>query len=65
MFIGGCQRDWDRLPDPAAPLIVGIDGAYVHAKDQQSRTEGWFKVIAACRSETTEMTFSGMDISDL
>ena len=45
MFIGGCQRDWDQLPDPAAPLIVGIDGGYVHAKDQQSRTEGWFEVI--------------------
>ena len=45
MFIGGCQRDWDQLPDPAAPLIVGIDGDYVHAKDQQSRTEGWFEVI--------------------
>ena len=25
MFIGGCQRDWDQLPDPAAPLIVGKD----------------------------------------
>jgi Plasmid pRiA4b ORF-3-like protein len=45
MFIGGRQRDWDRLPDPAAPLIVGIDGGYVHAKDQQSRAEGWFEVI--------------------
>jgi hypothetical protein len=45
MFIGGSHQDWDRLPDPAAPLIVGIDGGYVHAKDQQSRTEGWFEVI--------------------
>jgi len=45
MFISGCQRDWDQLPDPAAPLIVGIDGGYVHAKDQQSRAEGWFEVI--------------------
>jgi hypothetical protein len=45
IFIGGCQRDWDQLPDPAAPLIVGIDGGYVHAKDQQSRAEGWFEVI--------------------
>src|SRR5258706_1370102 len=45
VFIGGCQRDWDQLPDPAAPLIVGIDGGYVHAKDQQSRAEGWFEVI--------------------
>ena len=26
-------------------LIVGIDGGYVHAKDQQSRAEGWFEVI--------------------
>src|SRR5580704_17145423 len=45
MFIGGCQRDWDQLPDPAASLIVGIDGGYVHARDQQSRAEGWFEVI--------------------
>ena len=45
VLIGGCQRDWDQLPDPAAPLIVGIDGGYVHAKDQQSRAEGWFEVI--------------------
>jgi hypothetical protein len=45
VFIGGCQRDWDQLPDPAAPLIVGIDGGYVHAKDQRSRAEGWFEVI--------------------
>jgi hypothetical protein len=45
IFIGGCQRDWDQLPDPAAPLIVGIDGGYVHAKDQRSRAAGWFEVI--------------------
>ena len=45
VLIGGCQRDWDQLPDPAAPLIVGIDGGYVHARDQQSRAEGWFEVI--------------------
>ena len=29
----------------AVPLIVGLDGAYVHAQDQPSRTEGWFEVI--------------------
>ena len=28
----GCQRDWDQLPDPAAPLIVGIDGGYISCK---------------------------------
>src|SRR5260370_17238460 len=45
MVVGGRKGDWDRLPDPAAPVIVGIDGGYVHAKDQQSRAEGWFEVI--------------------
>ena len=41
MFIGGRQRDWDRLPDPAAPLIVGIDGGYVHTKtSSRERKDG-------------------------
>src|SRR6202047_244766 len=39
IFIGGCQRDWDQLPDPAAPLIVGIDGGYVHAKDHRCEAQ--------------------------
>ena len=34
------------MPPPAPPLTVGLDGGYVHAKDQKSRTEGWFEVIA-------------------
>ena len=37
-FIDGCQRDWD------AP--IGLDGGFIHAKDQKSRGEGWFEVIA-------------------
>jgi hypothetical protein len=45
-FIDGCQRDWDRLPPPRPPLIVGLDGGFIHAKDQKSRGEGWFEVIA-------------------
>jgi hypothetical protein len=45
IFIDGCQQDWNELPEPAVPLIVGIDGGYVHAKNQRSRTEGWFEVI--------------------
>jgi len=44
-FIDGCQRDWNQLPQPDPPLIVGLDGGFVHAKDQPSRTEGWFEVI--------------------
>src|SRR6185437_9681254 len=46
MFIDGCQFDWDQLPPPGPPVTVGLDGGSVHAKDQPSRTEGWFEVIA-------------------
>jgi hypothetical protein len=35
----------DALPEPGVPLVVGLDGVYVHAKDQRSRTEGRFEVI--------------------
>ena len=44
-FIEGCQRDWNQLPRPDPPLMVGLDGGFVHAKDQPSRAEGWFEVI--------------------
>jgi len=44
-FIAGCQREWDRLPIPDGPLTVGIDGGYVHARDGENRTAGWFEVI--------------------
>lgn len=33
------------LPDPTAPLTVGLDGGYVHSCEQRSRQEGWFEVI--------------------
>jgi hypothetical protein len=45
-FIEGCQRDWDALPPPGPPITVGLDGGFVHAKEQTSRGEGWFEVIA-------------------
>jgi hypothetical protein len=41
----GGVRDGDALLEPSAPWVVGLDGAYVHAKGQPSRTEGWFEVI--------------------
>ena len=44
-FIDGCANDWANLPPPEAPFTVGLDGGYVHAADQKSRTEGWFEVI--------------------
>ena len=44
-FIKGCPDEWRRQPRPEPPLTVGLDGCYVHASDQKSRTEGWFEVI--------------------
>jgi hypothetical protein len=47
------SEEQDALPKPAVPRVVGLDGVYVHAKDQRSRTEGWFEVIVG-KSLATE-----------
>ncbi len=45
-FIEGCPRDWAALPEPEGPLVVGIDGGYVHSREQQKNGEGsCFEVI--------------------
>ena len=44
----------ETLPEPAVPVVVGLDGVYVHAKDQPSRTEGWFEVIVGKRLATED-----------
>ncbi|MGH9068308.1 MAG: ISKra4 family transposase, partial [Acidimicrobiales bacterium] len=45
-FIDTCQRDRDALPRPDMPLVVSLDGGYVHSAEQRSRRDGWFEVIA-------------------
>jgi hypothetical protein len=40
-----CPAEWEDLPAPEAPLTVGLDGGYVHARDERSRKAGWFEVI--------------------
>jgi hypothetical protein len=45
-FIDTCQRDLEELPRPDLPLVVGLDGGYVHSAAQTSRADGWFEVIA-------------------
>ena len=45
-FIDTCARDREELPRPDLPLVVGLDGGYVHSSAQQSRRDGWFEVIA-------------------
>ena len=51
-FIEGCAKDWAKQPPLGPPLTVGLDGGYVHASDQKSRTEGWFEVIAGKSVQT-------------
>jgi len=41
----GCPDGGNPASPPAVPIVIGLDGAYVHAKSQPSRTEGWFEVI--------------------
>ena len=45
-FIDSCQRDRAALPRPDLPLLVSLDGGYVHSSEQRSRRDGWFEVIA-------------------
>ncbi|WP_427019291.1 ISKra4 family transposase (plasmid) [Pseudarthrobacter sp. P1] len=45
-FIDTCQREREELPRPDLPILVGLDGGYVHSAAQRSRTDGWFEVIA-------------------
>ncbi|MCH9647722.1 MAG: ISKra4 family transposase [Deltaproteobacteria bacterium] len=34
-FIDGCPRDWGELPRPSGPITVGIDGGYVHDREDR------------------------------
>lgn len=42
IYLNGCGREWEQLPEPAGPLVVGIDGGYVRAA---KGTGGSFEVI--------------------
>jgi len=42
----GCPAEWAELPRPDLPLVVGLDGGYVHSSTQRTRRDGWFEVIA-------------------
>lgn len=51
-FIDTCPADWAELPRPDLPLVVGIDGGYVHSARQTSRRDGWFEVIVGRSTPT-------------
>src|SRR5436305_14748346 len=52
-FIEGCPDQWYQLPEPAAPLVVSLDGGDVHARSKESRKDGSFEVIVG-KSTTGE-----------
>jgi hypothetical protein len=52
-FLKALPPDENAPSTPATPLVVGLDGCYVHAAGQRSRTEGWFEVIVG-KSLATE-----------
>jgi hypothetical protein len=52
-FIEGCPDQWYKLPEPSAPLVVSLDGGYVHARSKESRKDGSFEVIVG-KSTTGE-----------
>ena len=44
-FIEGCPAEWEMLPEPGAPLIMGIDGGYIHAREGHNRKASSFEII--------------------
>ena len=44
-FVEGCPAEWEKLPVPAEPLVTGIDGGYVHAREGDYRKAGTFEII--------------------
>jgi hypothetical protein len=45
-FIDTCQRDRNAMARPDLPMVVSLDGGYVHSAKQRSRSDRWFEVIA-------------------
>lgn len=52
-FIEGCPAEWAKLPTPQAPLVVSLDGGYVHGREGKNRKAGNFEVIVGKSIPTT------------
>jgi hypothetical protein len=55
-FIEGCPDQWYHLPEPDAPLVVSLDGGYVHARSKESRKDGSFEMIVGKSTTGEEAT---------
>lgn len=43
MYIEGCQNQWEELPRPDMPIVVGLDGGYLRSWENKKKH---FEVIA-------------------
>jgi len=43
--------EWEMLPEPGAPLIMGIDGGYVLAREGHNRKACSFEIIVGTRKK--------------
>lgn len=66
MYVEGCQREWDTLPQPGLPITVALDGGYVHARKGKNRKAGWFEVIVgkSLQAEHESKRFGYVSIYD-
>ncbi len=44
-YMDGSGHALRALPKPDMPLVVNIDGGYVHSSAQTSRRDGWFQAV--------------------
>lgn len=61
-YIEGCQREWDKLPIPDLPLVVGMDGGYLRSCKPKLRDKGNFEVIVgkSIKADGTSKRFGGV-----
>lgn len=61
-YIEGCPRDWEELPRPDLPLVLGMDGGYVRSYDKKSLSKGNFEVIVgkSIKADGTSKRFGGV-----
>jgi hypothetical protein len=61
-YIEGCQREWEKLPIPDLPLVVGMDGGYLRSTKPKLRDKGNFEAIVgkSVKADGTSKRFGGV-----
>jgi hypothetical protein len=61
-YIEGCQQEWNELPRPDLPLVVGMDGGYIRSSKPKLRDKGNFEAIVgkSIKADGTSKRFGGV-----